>query len=119
MMGSTKKNTAESFVNISRRGREMQGSPIRKLAALAESRKKQGIHVYHLNIGQPDLPTPLPVLEAVHNFSRRTIEYAPSNGLPEPLTAWKKYFGHFGILFDESELIVTTGGSEAITLARL
>jgi aspartate aminotransferase len=108
---------AESFVNVSRRGREMQGSPIRKLAALAEARKKQGIHVYHLNIGQPDLPSPLPVLEAVHKFSHQTIEYAPSNGLPEPLTAWKKYFDHFGIIYDESELILTTGGSEAITLA--
>ncbi|MCX6121397.1 MAG: pyridoxal phosphate-dependent aminotransferase [Ignavibacteriales bacterium] len=108
---------AKTPLSISRRGREIQGSPIRKLAALAEARKKQGIHVYHLNIGQPDLPTPLPVLEAVHNFSRRTIEYAPSNGLPESLTAWKKYFNHSGIIFDESELIVTTGGSEAITLA--
>ena len=110
-------HNAKAALSISRRGREIQGSPIRKLAAIAEARKKQGIHVYHLNIGQPDLPTPLPVFEAMHNISRRTIEYAPSNGLPESLTAWKKYFSHFGILFDESELIVTTGGSEAITLA--
>ncbi len=95
----------------------MRSSPIRKLAAIAEERKRQGIKVYHLNIGQPDLPSPSPVLEAVNNFSRQTIEYAPSNGLPGPLTAWKKYFSHFGIDFDESELIVTTGGSEAITLA--
>ena len=116
-MNTQKINTTEYFVKISRRGREIQGSPIRKLAAIAEARKKQGIHVYHLNIGQPDLPSPLPVLEAVHKFSQKTIEYAPSNGLPEPLTAWKKYFSHFGILFDESELIITTGGSEAITLA--
>lgn len=104
-------------VSISRRGRTIQGSPIRKLAAIAESRKKQGIHVYHLNIGQPDLPTPQPVLDAVHAFSRKTIEYAPSNGLPEALQAWKKYFTFSGIHFDESELIVTTGGSEAIILA--
>jgi len=109
--------TTASSVSISRRGREMRSSPIRKLAAIAESRKKQGIRVYHLNIGQPDLPSPAPVLDMVHKFSRQTIEYAPSNGLPEPLTAWKKYFGNFGIHFDESELIVTTGGSEAITLA--
>lgn len=95
----------------------MQSSPIRKLAAIAEARKKKGIRIYHLNIGQPDLPSPSPVLEAVHSFSKKTIEYAPSNGLPEPLSAWKKYFAHFGIQFDESELIVTTGGSEAITLA--
>ena len=107
----------KTALSISRRGRELQGSPIRKLAASAEARKKQGIHVYHLNIGQPDLPSPLPVMEAIHNLSRQTIEYAPSNGLPESLTAWKKYFSHYGFLFDESELIVTTGGSEAITLA--
>jgi aspartate aminotransferase len=107
----------ENSVSISKRGREMRSSPIRKLAAIAEARKKQGIHVYHLNIGQPDLPSPSPVLDVVHKFSRQTIEYAPSNGLPEPLTAWTKYFNHFGIKFDESELIVTTGGSEAITLA--
>jgi aspartate aminotransferase len=107
----------KTALSISRRGRELQGSPIRKLAAIAEARKKQGIHVYHLNIGQPDLPSPLPVMEAIHNLSRQTIEYAPSNGLPESLTAWKKYFSHYGFLFDESELIVTTGGSEAITLA--
>jgi aspartate aminotransferase len=116
-MNTQKINTAESFVKISRRGREMQSSPIRKLAALAEARKKQGIHVYHLNIGQPDLPTPAPVLDAVHKLSRSTIEYAPSNGLLESLKAWKKYFEHSGILFNENELIVTTGGSEAITLA--
>ena len=116
-MESSDSHNAKTALLISRRGREVQGSPIRKLAAIADARKKEGIHVYHLNIGQPDLPTPLPVLEVVHNISRRTIEYAPSNGLPESLTAWKKYFNHFGIFFEESELIVTTGGSEAITLA--
>jgi aspartate aminotransferase len=110
-------NRIETTVSISRRGKEIQGSPIRKLAVIAEARKKQGIHVYHLNIGQPDLPTPAPVLDAIHNIVRTTIEYAPSNGLPESLKAWKKYFGYSGISFDENELIVTTGGSEAITLA--
>ena len=116
-MQTSDAHNEKTALSISRRGRELQGSPIRKLAASAEARKKQGIHVYHLNIGQPDLPSPLPVMEAIHNLSRQTIEYAPSNGLPESLTAWKKYFSHYGFLFDESELIVTTGGSEAITLA--
>jgi aspartate aminotransferase len=114
---NTPKIMTENSVRISKRGQEMRSSPIRKLAAIAEARKKQGIHVYHLNIGQPDLPSPSPVLDVVRKFSRQTIEYAPSNGLPEPLMAWAKYFDHFGIKFDESELIVTTGGSEAITLA--
>jgi aspartate aminotransferase len=117
MIGKQNSHRQKGTVSISQRGQEMQGSPIRKLASIAEARKKQGIRVYHLNIGQPDLPTPAPVLDAVRNFSRKTIEYAPSNGLPESLKAWKKYFEHSGIQFDESELIVTTGGSEAITLA--
>jgi aspartate aminotransferase len=116
-MSTQNKNKNETTVSISRRGKEIHGSPIRKLAAIAEARKKQGIHVYHLNIGQPDLPTPRPVLDAIHNIARTTIEYAPSNGLPESLKAWEKYFGYSGISFNESEMIVTTGGSEAITLA--
>ena len=110
-------NIAKSTVSISRRGREMPGSPIRRLASLAEDRKKLGIHVYHLNIGQPDLPTAPEVFEVIRAFSEKTIAYAPSNGIPLPLTAWKHYLEHFGIYFDESELIVTTGGSEAIIFA--
>jgi aspartate aminotransferase len=111
------KMKAANSMNISKRGREIQGSPIRKLAAIAENRKKQGIHVYHLNIGQPDLPTPQAVFDNIKSLSLKTIEYAPSNGLPVPLTAWKKYLGHFGIHYDENELIITTGGSEALIFA--
>lgn len=102
---------------ISRRGKEVQGSPIRKLAAIAETRKKQGIKVYHLNIGQPDLPSPDVVTTFLHHFTRRTIEYAPSNGISDALTAWKKYYEHYNIRFDESEMIITTGGSEALSFA--
>jgi len=112
-----KVNNKKCVLPISKRAREIQGSPIRKLAAIAEERKKQGIHVYHLNIGQPDLPTPETVFNMIKSVSRKTIEYAPSNGLPEALTAWKRYFEHYGIHFDESEMIVTTGGSEAIIFA--
>jgi aspartate aminotransferase len=116
-MMTTNTNIEKTAVSISRRGKEMPGSPIRKLAALAEGRKKSGIHVYHLNIGQPDLPTDAKVFEAIRTFSEKTIAYAPSNGLPLPLTAWRHYLDHYGIHFDESELIITTGGSEAITFA--
>jgi aspartate aminotransferase len=116
-MKTSDSHIAKTTVSISRRGREIQGSPIRKLASIAEARKKQGIHVYHLNIGQPDLPTPAEVFNSIRSFSQKTLAYAPSNGLPQPLTAWKKYLAYFGILFDESELIVTTGGSEAIIFA--
>jgi aspartate aminotransferase len=95
----------------------MQASPLRKLAAIAEVRKRTGIRVFHLNIGQPDLPTPDAVFEAIRNFDQKTIAYAPSNGLPPALSAWRTYFEHYGIEFEEREMIVTTGGSEAITFA--
>ena len=115
-MGSASYRTNDS-ITISRRGREIQGSPIRKLASIAEKRKQSGIRVYHLNIGQPDLPTPSAVFDAIRSFSQPTIAYAPSNGLQRPLTAWKNYLEHFDIKFDESEIIITTGGSEAIIFA--
>lgn len=95
----------------------MQASPLRKLAALAEARKRQGIKVYHLNIGQPDLPTHPLVFETIRNLKLETIAYAPSNGMPLAVQAWKKYFSHVGISFEESEIIVTAGGSEAIIFA--
>lgn len=104
-------------MQLSRRAGEMQASPLRKLAALAEKRKKAGIKVYHLNIGQPDLPTSPAVFDAIRNFNEKTIAYAPSNGMPQALTAWKAYFAHNGIAFDEREMIVTAGGSEGLIFA--
>ena len=95
----------------------MQASPLRKLAAAASARAAAGIKVYRLNIGQPDLPTPPAVFEAVRSFSQPTLAYAPSNGLPIPLTAWKSYYRQNGIEIDESEMVITAGGSEAIVFA--
>lgn len=95
----------------------MQASPIRKLAAAAETRKKSGIKVYHLNIGQPDLPTPSVVFETIRELRLSTIAYAPSNGLPAALSAWKNYYRQVGIELSEKEIIITTGGSEAIVFA--
>lgn len=103
--------------SISRRAREMQDSPIRKLAGTAEARKKQGIKVYHLNIGQPDLPTSPVVFETIRQLQLSTLAYAPSNGLPAAVTAWKQYFDQMGIHVEEKEIIVTTGGSEAIVFS--
>lgn len=103
--------------NISLRAQTMQASPLRKLAATAEARKKQGIKVHHLNIGQPDLPTAPIVYETIHNIGQPTLAYAPSAGLNPTLTAWKNYFQHVGIEFNESEIVVTSGGSEAIIFA--
>jgi aspartate aminotransferase len=116
MNNSTDIASATSVV-ISRRGREVQGSPIRKLASLAEARKRNGVRVYHLNIGQPDLPTPKAVFDVIHGLELKTLAYAPSNGLPQALAAWKDYFDHQGMSFAENEMIVTAGGSEAIIFA--
>jgi len=103
--------------SISNRARSMQASPLRKLASIAEERKKNGIKVYHLNIGQPDLPTDKIFYEQLLKIPKTTVAYAPSNGMPQTIKAWKKYFEHVGIQFDEKEIIVTQGGSEAIIFA--
>jgi aspartate aminotransferase len=95
----------------------MQDSPIRKLSATAEARKQRGVRVFHLNIGQPDLPTSPVVFETIHNLKLSTLAYAPSNGLPQAISAWKNYLHQMGIDVEEREIIVTTGGSEAIVFA--
>ena len=100
--------------NISQRGSEMPSSPIRKLAPLANEAKRQGVKVYHLNIGQPDLPTPQQGLDALGHISRKTLEYSPSEGYPFLREKLVKYYAKFGIDLTPSEIIVTTGGSEAL-----
>lgn len=103
--------------SIAKRAAGMQASPLRKLAAAAEVRKKEGVHVYHLNIGQPDIPTHSDVFVAVRSFDEATLSYAPSNGLPETLEAWSTYYKYNDIDFSPAELVITTGGSEAIIFA--
>ncbi|MEK6754931.1 MAG: pyridoxal phosphate-dependent aminotransferase, partial [Bacteroidota bacterium] len=103
--------------SISRRAQTTQDSPIRKLSATAEARKQKGIKVYHLNIGQPDLPTAPIVFDTIRELELTTLAYAPSNGLPQAVTAWKNYLHHVGVEVDEKEIIVTSGGSEAIIFA--
>lgn len=73
---------------ISIRGTEMPESPIRKLAPLAEAAKERGIHVYHLNIGQPDLPTPRAALDAIRNIDRQVLEYRPARDTEVIESAW-------------------------------
>ena len=68
--------------NISQRGVDMPASPIRKLAPLADAAKQRGVHVYHLNIGQPDLPTPQAGLDAIRTIDQAVMEYSPSQGYP-------------------------------------
>ena len=92
----------------------MPSSPIRKLAPLANEAKKQGVKVYHLNIGQPDLPTPQQGLDALGRIDRKTLEYSPSEGYPFLRDKLVKYYAKFGINVTPAEIIVTTGGSEAL-----
>ena len=101
---------------ISQRGMIIPASPIRKLTPFADSAKAEGVKVYHLNIGQPDLPTPQKALDALKNIGRRTLEYSPSNGIKPLRDALVGYYSKFGINVSEKEIIVTCGGSEALLL---
>jgi len=108
---------AKKLLNISKRARTAQFSPIRKFVPLLQKVKKRGIKVFELHIGQPDLPTPKEILKRIKNFKGRTLTYTPSTGIPEVKAAWQKYYKDVGISFDISEIVVTTGGSEAIFFA--
>ena len=102
---------------VSDRGRIMPDSPIRKLAPLAEKAKERGIKVYHLNIGQPDLPTPPEAIAAIKNIDRKILEYSPSEGIRSFREKLVEYYHKFNIEVDVDDIIVTTGGSEAVTFA--
>ena len=97
----------------------MPSSPIRKLAPLANAAKSQGVKVYHLNIGQPDLPTPQKALDALKTVDRKTLEYSPSEGYPGFRNKLVEYYKKYNIDVKADEIIVTCGGSEAILLGFL
>jgi aspartate aminotransferase len=97
----------------------MPASPIRKLAPLAEEAKQRGTHVYHLNIGQPDLETPAAMRQRVQGNQERVFAYSPSAGTPEFLDTLQAYYRRLGIELGLDELIATTGGSEAILFTLL
>jgi len=101
----------------SQRGQSMPQSPIRKLAPLAKKAKARGINVYHLNIGQPDLPTPEIALEAVRSIDRKILEYSPSDGIASLKSKLAAYYHRFKIDVTEEDIIITTGGSEAVNFA--
>ena len=100
--------------NISQRGISMPASPIRKLVPLANQAKAKGIKVYHLNIGQPDLPTPEVALEAMRKIDRTVLEYSPSEGIRSFREKLVNYYAKFHIMVDVDDIIITTGGSEAV-----
>jgi len=104
---------------ISIRGDEMPASPIRKLAPLSDAAKLRGVKVYHLNIGQPDLPTPKEGIDAIHNINRTVLEYSPSAGYRSLRCKLTTYYDKFGIQLSPDDIIVTSGGSEAVLFAFL
>ena len=95
----------------------MPDSPIRKLVPFADDAKERGIKVYHLNIGQPDLPTPKVALDAIRNIDRTILEYSPSEGIRSFREKLAEYYHRFNINVDVEDIIITTGGSEAVTFA--
>lgn len=95
----------------------MPSSPIRKLTPLANDAKARGIKVYHLNIGQPDLPTPQKALDSLAKVDRSVLEYSPSQGFLSLREKLVKYYGRFNIALSPDDIIVTTGGSEAVLFA--
>lgn len=103
--------------HTSSRGKSMPESPIRKLVPLADKAKARGIKVYHLNIGQPDLPTPQVAIDAIRNIDRKVLEYSPSDGIKSLRTKLAGYYHRFNIEVTEEDIIITTGGSEAVNFA--
>ena len=104
-------------MNISLRAQNMPESPIRKLAKYADAARRNGVHIYHLNIGQPDIKTPACAQEALQRFHKDVLEYSPSQGIQSLRTKMVGYYAEYGIDISPDEIIVTTGGSEAIMFA--
>ena len=103
--------------NVSRRSATAPTSPIRRLVPLANEAERRGKRVYHLNIGQPDIPTPREYLEAIKSAQVDVLAYSPYQGLPEAIEAFRAYYAEWGIELAPEELMVTIGGSEAVLFA--
>ena len=92
-------------------------SPMRKFHPYAVAAKQAGKKIYHLNIGQPDIETPQALFEAVRNFDQKVLEYAPSPGIPALIGAIREYYARIGVALDAGDVLITTGGSEALQIA--
>jgi len=101
-------------MQISINANRCEPSPMRKFHPLAVAAKKEGKKIYHLNIGQPDLPTPPAFYEAVHKFADRTLEYEASPGMPMMIDAVKNYYKQLNVDLEDNDILITTGGSEAL-----
>lgn len=112
-----KQQTNEKTSKVSLRGHEMPESPISKLVPLAAAAKERGTKVYHLNIGQPDLPTPQVGLDALKNIDRKLLEYTTPEGFPSYRKKLVDYYRKFNINVDADDIVITCGGSEAVQIA--
>lgn len=106
-------------MEFSKRITEMQESPIRKLVPLSEEAKKNGKKVYHLNIGQPDIKTPTEFMDSIKKYDEEVLSYSFSQGLPELIESFINYYKTYDIEFEEDEILITNGGSEAILFSIL
>jgi aspartate aminotransferase len=104
-------------LRLSLRGGAVPLSPIRKLTPLADDARKRGIEIHHLNIGQPDIKTPQPIIDAYRNFNADVLAYSPSLGIPSLRESIADYHHRYGHAVDPSEVAITVGGSEAIFFA--
>src|SRR5258705_12828341 len=102
----------------SSRGGRVPASPIRRLAPLADAAKARGTKVYHLNIGQPDIETPAPMLARLKQLDARVLEYSPSPGTPEFIRSLQRYYERRGgVALEVGQILATTGGSGAALFA--
>lgn len=106
-------------MKLSKRVIAMQESPVRKLVPIATRVKKTGKKVYHLNIGQPDIETPSVFMDAINHYDSSIIKYSFSQGEPVLINAIREYFKRDNIIFDEDEVLITNGGSEALTFTTI
>lgn len=106
-------------MNLSKRIKSVPTSTIMELLTLSAKAKKSGKKVYHLNIGQPDIKTPKGFYKAIREFKGEILEYSLSEGLPELIESIKKYYENYNIQFDNDEIIITNGGSEALLFTML
>jgi aspartate aminotransferase len=113
------KMPSDTNPKLSRRAAMMPASPIRKLVPFADEAKKKGVKVYHLNIGQPDIATPTEFMNAIRNFDQEVLAYGHSQGSIEFREKLSEYYSRYNIELSPEEIVVTTGGSEAIIFAMM
>lgn len=106
-------------MELSKRIQRLKTSPVRKLNPYAEEATKKGIKIHHLNIGQPDIETPRIFFDAINNYKGKVLKYEHSRGIKELISQIQKYYANLGMHFEEDEIVITNGGSEAIMFSLL